>query len=421
MKQEPAIVVVAYNRPACLERILSSLRGARWSGYKDAPLVISIDGGGSSEVPRVAERFEWEHGTKRVISHGKNIGLRKHILSCGELTGEYGSVIILEEDCYVSRNFYDFASQALGHYREDGRIAGISLYSPGYNESAYQPFRQLDDGYDVYFMQVPSSLGQIWTPQQWRAFRDYYDRSPPIAAGDSLPLNVIGWPDTSWKKYFYKYMLEENLFFVYPSSSCLTNFGDTGTHQSGESHLHQVPIEARPSGGQMKLVDFDVSCNKYDGYYEILAESLRSYGVDIDADTCVDLHGARQLERCGARYAVSTKECRAPLRSLGANLFPIPLNLIYPAPGNEISYGTREQFGVMGYKTRWNLIQRSQPFGCHYGMMVAQNSRYYRTSYALAHPATLPKFLGSEFRALVKSVEGRRRKKISSAPKRAGK
>jgi hypothetical protein len=215
-------------------------------------------------------------------------------------------------------------------------------------------------------------------------------------------------------------MTEENLFFVYPASSCLTNFCDTGANQNDETHLHQVPIEARPGGGKMKLADFGASNNKYDGYYEILAESLRSHGVDIDADTCVDLYGARQLGSCGSRFAVSTKECRAPLRSLGASMFPIPLNLIYPTPGREISYGKREQFGAMGHKTRWNLIQKSQPFGCQYGMMVARNSRYYRTGYALSHPAEWPKFLGREIRALVKKVEGGRRKKSALESKRSG-
>jgi hypothetical protein len=420
MKHKPAIIVVAYNRPACLERILSSLARADLKGHKDVTLVISIDGGGSSDVPRVAEQFEWQHGPKRVIRHEKNIGLRKHILSCGDLTEEYGSVLILEEDCYVSRNFYEFAAQALDHYRAERRIAGISLYSPGYNESAYQPFLPLDDGCDVYFMQVPSSLGQIWTHEQWRAFRSYHDRSPPIGPLDALPPNVIGWPDTSWKKYFYRYMIEENLFFVYPASSCLTNFGDTGTHQSVPSQLHQVPIEARRSGAPMKLVGFGDSCNKYDGYYEILPESLRSYGVDIDADTCVDLHGARPLERCAKTYAISVKDCAKPMRSFGANQFPLPLNLVYPAPGSDISYAKMEHFGALNYKTRWNLIQRSQPFGCQFGIMVAQNSRYYRTSYALAHPVTLPRFLKNEFRALLNRVDGRRKKKTSSVPKRQG-
>jgi hypothetical protein len=411
MNDEPAIIVVTYNRPACLQRILSSLSGAELAGRKKVPLVISIDGGGSPEVPRIAERFEWQHGAKRVIRHEKNIGLRKHILSCGDLTDEFGSVILLEEDCYVSRNFYDFTSQALGYYGADTRIAGISLYSPRYNESAYQPFLPLDDGYDVYFMQVPSSLGQIWTRQQWQAFRKYYDGSPVIGPLDLLPPNVVGWPDSSWKKYFYKYMIEAGLFFVYPAASCLTNFGDTGTHQSRQTHLHQVPMEVRRSASPMSLVDFNVSCNKYDGYYEILPESLRSQGVDIDADTCVDLHGARPLDRCREPYAVSVKECGSPLRSFGANLFPLPLNLVYPAPGNDIFYGKREQFGALGRSTRWNLIQRSQPFGCQFGMMVAQSSRYYRTSYALTHPEKLPEFLGSEFRALLTRVGGRRQQR----------
>ena len=82
----PAIVVVTYNRPDSLKRLLGSLSKAR---YPDGvPLVISIDGGDSheEEVVKIAGEFPWPHGKKEVICHEKNLGLRKHILTKVDVT-----------------------------------------------------------------------------------------------------------------------------------------------------------------------------------------------------------------------------------------------------------------------------------------------------------------------------------------------
>ena len=101
--QHPAIVVVTYNRPDSLTRLLGSLSKAR---YPDGvPLVISIDGGGNRErkVVKTAEEFPWPHGKKKVICHEKNLGLREHILSCGDLTERYDSEILLGIDIPLKR------------------------------------------------------------------------------------------------------------------------------------------------------------------------------------------------------------------------------------------------------------------------------------------------------------------------------
>jgi hypothetical protein len=369
------------------------LQRADFADYKNIPLVISLDGGGGEEVAGIAERFEWHHGEKRIIQHEKHLGLRHHILFCGDLTQNYGGVIILEDDCFVSRNFYDFAVQTLACYGDESRIAGISLYSHRFNEQASLPFMPLDDGGDVFFMQVPSSHGQIWTRQQWAGFRQYHDSGPVIRASDALPLNVPNWPESSWKKYFYQYVVERDLFFAYPSISLLTNFGDAGTHQSQPSQHYQVPIEARRTHRHLSLVPFNKSCNKYDAFFEIQPQCLQSYGVDIDPDTCIDLYGTRRIEAARQAYALSIREVSRPLLSFRADLFPLALNLIYPIPGGMIAYGRREHFGALGAGTRWKLMQNIQPLGCNFGMLTARSSRYYKLGYCLTHPWRIPSML----------------------------
>lgn len=115
----PAIVVVAYNRSKSLERLLCSIASANYVDYSNITLVISIDGGGTGECEQVANSFQWEYGEKRIICHNENLGLKRHIVSCGDLTKQYDSIILLEEDIYVSPYFYDYSVRTASYYQSE--------------------------------------------------------------------------------------------------------------------------------------------------------------------------------------------------------------------------------------------------------------------------------------------------------------
>ena len=76
----PAIVCLGYNRPASLSRLFRSLA---MGSYPEAgvTLVISLDHSGDAECLRLAERFEWQHGPKRVLARTTRAGLRRHAWS----------------------------------------------------------------------------------------------------------------------------------------------------------------------------------------------------------------------------------------------------------------------------------------------------------------------------------------------------
>ncbi|HDL48798.1 MAG TPA: hypothetical protein ENH33_02390, partial [Actinobacteria bacterium] len=111
----PAIVIVAYDRPRPLARLLDSLAQIRTPTGDDVQLVISID----DSVPatmEVAHRYDWPFGPKRNIGHKTRLGLRTHVLTCGDLTTEYGSILMLEDDLYTSPDVYRFAQDAATFY-----------------------------------------------------------------------------------------------------------------------------------------------------------------------------------------------------------------------------------------------------------------------------------------------------------------
>ena len=123
-----AIVVVGYNRPFGLKRLILSLKEADYLSDK-VDLVISIDKGKKQqEIIDICEKIKWDFGEKHIRSFNENLGLRKHIIKCGDLTNLYDAVVVLEDDITVSKYFYNYVKQAIERYKNNEKIAGISLY-----------------------------------------------------------------------------------------------------------------------------------------------------------------------------------------------------------------------------------------------------------------------------------------------------
>ncbi len=335
----PAVVAVAFNRPASLKRLLDSLTKAH---YPDGvTLVISIDGGGDLAVRELAERFDWPFGEKRVRVHSENLGLKEHVLSCGDLTAEYGTVIVLEDDLFVSSHFYTYAIDAQSFYREEPRVAGVSLYSHDYNETARLPFYPIDDG-DVYFMQVAASSGQSWTREQWTLFRRWLaSENDERFDVPGVPTNARLWPHTSWKKYFIKYLLETERYFVYPKLSLSTNFGDKGTHYGYRTTNFQTPISTRKA--KFHFVAFDDSQAKYDAWCEISPSVLAAANPKLaNISFCVDLFGVKDASENSTDFLLTRYKGGSPRATFGMELKPLEANILLDVPGFDFGLYPRE-------------------------------------------------------------------------------
>lgn len=330
---KPTIVVAAYNREIPLKRILKSISSSVFPD-KNINLVISIDKSENDKVLEIANEFQWEWGQKKVIEHSKNLGLRSHILKCGDLTEIYDSIILLEDDLYVSPYFYIYAQKALNFYSEEERVAGISLYSHRYNETAFMRFTPLKDKHDSYFMQIPSSWGQAWSKKHWRSFRYWYDihHTEKITSKDLVPPNVTLWPETSWKKYYFKYVIEENKYFVYPYRAFSTNCADVGTHHVDNRTCLQEPLEMLQS--DYKFPEFGASYIVYDSHCELNDGSLKLISPDLASyDFEVDFYGTKDLNKVRKEFLITSKKFSGnPIRSFGRSFKPHEMNVVF---GNE--------------------------------------------------------------------------------------
>lgn len=368
------IVIPAFNRPKSLARLLSSVARAHYEG--PAPkLIVSIEGEAPQSVVDVAEAFQWE-GHKEVIVHQERKGLRSHILWCGDLSFEYDGVVLLEDDLVVSPFFYEYAQQAVDYYEDtsqQGKIASYSLYSFKFNEFVNLPFRPLEDGNDVYFVQTCSSSGQIWTRRQWDSFRNWYadHANTPIRIEDGVPASVANWPVTSWKKYFNKYMAVNDLFSVVPKISLTTNFGDIGTNNRGSSK-HQVPLLS--GRNKWRFVRFSESKSVYDAYFEHVLERLITEIAGISAtDIICDLYGLKDLRIETKDYVLTSKTAKYSRASFGNSMCPPIFNVIYGVEGNV--FVLAKKTNVNETQQRLLLVEREIQFlGVRDRVLLALNA-----------------------------------------------
>ena len=333
-----AIIVVGYNRPDSLERILQSLARADYD-YTDIPLRISIDHSGNEEVVRIANMFEWEYGEKEVVYHPERLGLRRHIISCGDLTEEYGAVMILEDDLYVSPDYYNYAIQALEKYGDCPQIAGISLNTRKELLESPYPFYPLHTGYDVYFQQFASSWGQVWNRRMWKDFKAWYEQNQVLPASVKVPQTILYYPETSWAKYYQTYVAEKEKYYVFSYDSLTTNFGDAGEHFNHASSAFQSVLFYGTK--EYRMPDFAEGV-KYDIYGEPIG--LGKY-LDIPEEelTC-DFWGRKQ-EASYRRYLLTCcKRPYRPLRRFSMCMKPMELNIINHINGEDITlYDTSEK------------------------------------------------------------------------------
>ena len=361
----PAIVVIAYNRAEPLGRLLRSIENAYYPPGIAPELVISIDKSDSDSVTDLADAFVFTHGSKRVIKRSERMGLRNHVLSCGDLTEEYGSIIVLEDDLFAAPGFYQYACKALTFAENDDRIGTVSLYDHLFNVHKREAFCAMDDGYDNYYLQLASSWGQAYTKKQWQGFRKWYDADPDRKLDSPLiPANVRGWSERSWLKYYIAYLIETGRYSLYPRLSLTTNFGDVGTHACKSDSDLQVPLKGLTGDGDYIFSSPDQSGAVYDAFFEPIGKMVSGKiclgrldpggeGEDTEP-VMVDLYGYRTKDELigaltadgggkGPRYVLTSQilPCKR-IRSYARQMRPADANVVYDIEGNDIHlYDTR--------------------------------------------------------------------------------
>ncbi len=327
-----ALVAVGYNRPDSIEQLLQSLLRAEY-GNDRVDLVISLDKGQrQQEIVSVAEEFQWTHGEKVIRAFSERQGLRPHIIQCGDLTEKYDAVVVLEDDLMVAPHFYSYVKQTVERYANDERIAGISLYRHQTHPGIYRPFEPAHNGYDVYMQQFAMSWGQCWTRRMWKGFREWYtnNEDKDLSEGEILPSYVSHWNKQSWLKYYMRYIVENDKYFIYPYFSLTTNASDVGEHCRIPNNDFQVSLEEGDL--QYRFPEFEGAV-RYDVFFERVGLEVFP---ELEGKKLLDLNGGR-INYEDADYLVSTRSLPyKAVKSIQLRYRPIEMNCVMPSDGEGV-------------------------------------------------------------------------------------
>lgn len=332
-----AIVSVGYNRIKSQKRLLNSLLNADYTNYANVPLIISIDCSGDEELYDYARSFEWPFGDKYVFIREKRMGLKEHILACGDLTQYFKGIILLEDDIYVAKGFYDYAIQVNEYYGDCPKVSSIALYANEMNGFLWLPMTKLKNESDVTAGQSVATWGEAWNSRMWAEFREWLAKTDIPWSEIDMPHQIKEWTK-AWSKYYDAYLVMEDKYSIYPYTSLTTNFSDAGEHGSANNTIVQVSLQQGRK--QYNFLPFE-QLVKYDVYSNnlLLPGVLNLRREDI----CLDLYGVRPNDK-KCRYYLSVQ--RMPykvVKSYGLYMRPQELNVIEDIPGNDIFlYDTSE-------------------------------------------------------------------------------
>jgi hypothetical protein len=334
-----------------VERLLHSLRQACYP--TTAPLIIAVDRpeqkaseatwAANAAVRELARDFEWPYGPKEVVYHDQHLGLIGNVFFCGGLAQQYGAVIVLEDDLYVSRMFYSYALQALEVYGDDPRLAGLALNALWFNGFTLQPFTPYLDDADTFFLQLSTPQGQVYTADQWAAFASWYATAETqITPADPLHTMFSRFPSTDWLQTKAKYLVTTGRYYVYPRESLTTNFGEIGTHFRHSTTFFQVPLQHFRQ--QFRFQPLEKAVAVYDAFFELLPDRLnRLTGLLSEYEYAVDLYASKSLAQLRTDYVLTTRPCtHKPLCSFGKVMRPMEANIVANVPGDEIVFCHKE-------------------------------------------------------------------------------
>ena len=236
----PGIALFAYNRPMHLKKTLNSLMQNYNSSAFD--IFIFCDGaknkldiGKVRKIHKIVKNLK-HFNSKNLVLRKKNIGLANSIiLGVTEVLKEKKSVIVMEDDLIVNKNYLEFMQKGLDFFKDDKLIGSITGYS----------YTNLDkyETKDIFLSQRHASWGwgtwrHIWNKMNWekkwaikkieninfkknfnKAGKDMYQMLTGQLEGKS-----DSWAIVANLNYFIM-----NKYCVCPKKSLLYNFGLDGT------------------------------------------------------------------------------------------------------------------------------------------------------------------------------------------------
>jgi hypothetical protein len=250
------IALFVYNRPDHLARVSAAL--ARNPEAARSQLFVFVDAPkAESAAPKVAEVRSLAaqlrgFASVEVFPQSSNQGIARSIIEgATSLTGEYGRVIVLEDDLLPGVHFLRYMNEALLRYADDDRVISIHAYS--YPVRAKLP--------ETFFLRGADCWGWATWKRAWDLFEpdgrkllaelDRRRLTADFDFEDSYPYtqmlrDCIDGRNDSWAIRWYASAYLNGKLTLYPGSSQVQNIGADGSGMHvGSTRLFEHAVWGR--------------------------------------------------------------------------------------------------------------------------------------------------------------------------------
>lgn len=256
------IIVLTMDRPASLQRLLSSLLRAKY-GTRVVELRILQDtlpdGSIDARTKDILESFEWKQGRYRYDIKKSHQGVMNMWLNAWIPESPEDLAVILEDDTEVSPYFAKWLIRAHKHFivsKKDPEVCSLGLSRPTVTAVNFnRPPKTLDEFITTTSpaikYQMPSSWGLAPSAQHWKEFREWfiksYNKLDPYIRGLDLyeyfkKLRYYKKEHTLWTIWYVAFSDLKGCYTVYPhinkpfKLALIKNHQEKGLHNSIKIH-----------------------------------------------------------------------------------------------------------------------------------------------------------------------------------------
>lgn len=279
------IALFVYRRPDHTRRTIGSLRAC--PEFARSPVIVYSDG------PRDAAAVAGVAATRavvlellpdaRVVEAAANRGLAVSIIAgVDALTGEYGRVIVVEDDLIVDPRFLEFLNAGLEHYADTPQVMQISGFQHAVSGLA-----------EPVLLPLTTSWGWATWRRAWVQFdpdckgADRLDNDPALARrfdlDGAMPYTRMfarqraGTID-SWAIRWYWTVFASGGLVVYPPKSLVTNAGFDGSGTHGVASIRTGTVAQQTTGGERLLTFPDRTVADTDALALVRNAARRDFG-----------------------------------------------------------------------------------------------------------------------------------------------
>lgn len=251
------IKVLTMDRLKSLKRLMDSLKAAYYDGdtvdidffvdyppYKDESKLKAKLNARKLIIDHL-ENWEWPYGRKRIHVRVKNGGLIGQWLESWWPNSNTEAALVLEDDLSVSKFYYRWLKKAVSKYLWDSSNFDPHVFGISLQRQYLVPMKSSHNKVDVsgtcpYKYQLIGSWGQVFFPQAWRSFREWFESRPagfhPLVDGmvTSDWYSHLWQTTKPWTMHIIRWAAEYQMQNIYTNfegkNSLCANYREPGLH-----------------------------------------------------------------------------------------------------------------------------------------------------------------------------------------------